>query len=127
MQKELKVLILEDHATVAELVVLTLRKAGFVVGSHLVETPDAFTAALDRQAWDVIVSDHSMPAFTGLDALRLLRTRDQKTPFIMMTANPYPELEAAVNDGGGQAFLDKCDLFELPGHIIRLCTEFHCC
>src|SRR5881396_2639989 len=69
----LRVLIVEDSDTDAELMVRALRQAGFEPDHHRVETAAAMRAALDGQAWDVVLSDYSLPGFDAMGALALLR------------------------------------------------------
>jgi two-component system sensor histidine kinase UhpB len=118
--QDLRILILEDNADFASLVEESLQQGGFTLNSLIIDTPDAFIAALAQQAWDVVLSDNRMPNFTGMDALRLLRARDTETPFILMSCMPCPSLTTLLEEGGGQYFLDKCDLFDLPEHVARL-------
>jgi DNA-binding NtrC family response regulator len=53
------------------------------VSSERVETPESMRAALETQAWDVILCDFSMPHFTALQALALLHELELDTPFII--------------------------------------------
>lgn len=113
-QREIKLLIIDDNPIVASFVAEALRVAGFTFESRLIDNAADMTAALDSRSWDVVVSDYHMPSFTGLDALRLLRSRDSQTPFILLTFCPFPGLARAVDQAGGQGCLDKCDLNKLP-------------
>ena len=49
------------------------------------DAPETFTAALARQSWDVIIADHSMPHFSGLKALALLKESGPDLPFIIVS------------------------------------------
>ncbi|MCX7153622.1 MAG: response regulator [Proteobacteria bacterium] len=40
-------------------------------------------AALALQDWDLVISDHAMPGFDSVEALRILRENDEGTPFII--------------------------------------------
>jgi len=64
----------EDSEDDAELLLLELRRGGFAVEARRVDTPAAMAEALDRQAWDVVLSDHNMPRFSSPEALEILRT-----------------------------------------------------
>ena len=55
--RQLRTLIVEDLETDAELLVRELRRGGFTVEHARVETPEAMTAALADQPWDLVVSD----------------------------------------------------------------------
>jgi len=81
----LHVLIVEDRPLDAELVVDTLQRAGFELVWDRVETEAGYRAALDRLP-DLILSDYSLPRFSGLRALELLHERSVDIPFIMISA-----------------------------------------
>src|SRR5512143_2039213 len=86
MNKELRLLILEDQVTDAELCERELKRAGLHITSHRVETRAAFEAALDQFAPDLIISDFSLPsAFDGLSALELARHKLPEVPFIFVS------------------------------------------
>src|SRR5256885_13096314 len=63
MGTPLAVLFVEDSPDDAELALRALAGGGYDVTHERVDTAAAMTAALDRRAWDVIVSDYSMPSF----------------------------------------------------------------
>jgi DNA-binding response OmpR family regulator len=69
----LRVLIVEDDATDAELVVRELKKSGFEPESRRVDTRDAFMIALEESTPDVIIYDHNLPHFSSSEALELTR------------------------------------------------------
>lgn len=50
-----------------------------------VQTGGAMKAALDHDAWDLVVSDYSMPQFDAPRALGLLRDCGLDTPFIVVS------------------------------------------
>ncbi len=56
--------------------------AGFDMTYERVESAEAMIEVLERQTWDVITSDHSMPHFSTPDALRLLKKKGLDIPFI---------------------------------------------
>ena len=77
----IRILILEDNPVDAELIVDRLRQAGIEPDWHRVETEADYTAHLDP-APDLILADYVLPAFDGLEALRLCRARYPDRPFI---------------------------------------------
>src|SRR5438309_9812393 len=82
----LRVLIAEDSEDDARLLLRELQRAGFDPAYERVDNHGAMQAALDRQAWDRVIGDSSMPAFSGPAALAPLRARDLDTPFIFVLA-----------------------------------------
>ena len=91
----LRILILEDVPTDAELVKRELRNAGIVFTSRLVDKRDDFLKQLEDFSPDIILSDYSMPQFNGMEALSLSRELDPTLPFVMVTGSINEE--TAVN------------------------------
>ena len=75
MRTPLRVLIVEDSEDDMALLVRELRRGGYDPTFELVDTPAGMTAALGKNQWDLIICDYSMPHFSGIDALSLLRTK----------------------------------------------------
>jgi CheY-like chemotaxis protein len=76
----LRVLMVEDAEEEADLLAHELTRSGYVLTFERVDTAAAMRAALERQAWDVITSDHAMPAFSAPAALAWLRPWRPKRP-----------------------------------------------
>jgi diguanylate cyclase (GGDEF)-like protein/PAS domain S-box-containing protein len=110
MTKPLNILIVEDSQDDCDLLLLELSRAGYVPHYERVETDAAMTAALDRQRWDAIVSDYSLPRFNGVDALRLLRSRDPDTPFILVSGTVGERAAVAAMKAGADDYLMKGDM-----------------
>ena len=74
----LRVLIVEDNTSDAELMLRELRRAGFEVEWHRVHTERDFLARLEEQP-DIVLSDYELPQFNGVQALGLLRATSRRT------------------------------------------------
>ena len=72
MEKELRILILEDVPADAELMERELRKGGIIFSSKKVDTKKAFLKELKEFAPDLILGDYSLPSFDGLSALAIV-------------------------------------------------------
>ncbi len=87
METSIKVLIVDDFATMRRILKNILKQLGF---RNLVEADDGTTAweVLENQTIDLIISDWNMPKMTGLELLKKVRadSRYAKTPFLMVTA-----------------------------------------
>src|SRR3989454_4902976 len=77
------------------------------------------TSALDRHAWDLVIGDYSMPAFSGPAALALLRARDPDTPFIFVSGTIGEDVAVEAMKAGAQDFLTKGNLRRLIPAIQR--------
>jgi len=69
MSPLLRILHLEDNPTDAELVRGMLEAAGVDCAIRRVETREAFQSALEREQFDLVISDFTLPSFDGLSAL----------------------------------------------------------
>jgi two-component system, cell cycle sensor histidine kinase and response regulator CckA len=119
----LRVLVVEDSEDDAALLLLELRRGGYDVSHERVDTASAMTAALDKQEWDLVVSDHSMPHFSGRAALSLLRTKESELPFIFISGTMGEEAAVAALKDGAQDYLMKSNLTRLVPAIQRELRE----
>src|SRR5215207_2290698 len=120
MGMPLKVLLVEDSEDDALLLVRMLRRGGYDPGWERVDTPAAMEAALDGGSWDLIISDHSMPAFSSLAALRLLRRKGLVgLPFIIVSGRIGEDAAVSAMKAGAQDYLMKDNLARLNSAIDR--------
>jgi signal transduction histidine kinase len=118
----LRVLIVEDDATDAELVVRELKKSGFEPESRRVDRRDLFMSALEDRIPDVIIYDHNLPHFSSSEALQLTRQRDQAIPFIIVSHAIGDEDAVALMRAGASDYLLKDRLGRL-GEAVRHALE----
>jgi PAS domain S-box-containing protein len=123
MDKLLRILIVEDSKIDAALVLDELQTGGFQPLSHRVETPEDFLKALDEEEWDVICSDYSMPRFTALAALKLLKESGLDIPFIVISGSIGEELAVQALHKGADDYLMKDNLTRLAPAITRELQE----
>lgn len=119
MRVPLRVLIAEDSEDDARLLLRELQRAGYEPTYERVDTPAAMASALDRHAWDLVIGDYSMPAFSGPAALALLRARDPDTPFIFVSGTIGEDVAVEAMKAGAQDFLTKGNLRRLIPAIQR--------
>src|SRR3990170_4349624 len=112
MPTPLRVLILEDQPTDAELILHELRRAGFDPEWQRVETEAEYLAAL-HPALDIILSDYKLPQFDGLSAVRLLRARGLDLPFIPVAGTIGEEVAVSAMKEGADDYLLKDRLTRL--------------
>jgi len=119
----LRVLVVEDSSYDAELVIEALKPGGFDPTYQRVETPQAMQAALEDQAWDVVLSDYSMPLFSGPDALTLLKETGIDIPFIIISGAIGEDIAVASLKAGAHDFLVKGQLNRLIPAVNRELRE----
>src|ERR687894_1266826 len=120
MSVALKVLLVEDSEDDALLLVRMLRRGGYDPAWERVDTPAAMEAALDGGSWDLIISDHSMPAFSSLAALGLLRHKEfVDLPFIIVSGRIGEDAAVSAMKAGAHDYLMKDNLTRLNSAIER--------
>src|SRR3990170_7987561 len=106
MNKPLKVLILEDSADDAQLLLLQLEQAGLEVQWQRVETEAAFRAALDTHP-DLILADYSLPSYSGIRALELRNELGLDIPFILVSGTMGEDIAVTAMQQGAADYLLK--------------------
>ena len=84
-QRPIRILLVEDAPADAELMLLTLRRAGLRVEHRVVQDEQAYRDALQEFKPDVVLADAKLPRFSGRRALRIARSHDPCLPVIMVT------------------------------------------
>jgi PAS domain S-box-containing protein len=87
METKIRVLHLEDNPADAELVKAALAAEGLPCEITHVLRREEFLRALEQQTFDIILSDHSLPAFDGYAAMEIVRARLPATPFLFVTGS----------------------------------------
>lgn len=102
----MKILHLEDNATDAELVRDSLQDEWPDCQMTVVATKTDCVAALQRQRYDLILSDYSLVSFSGLDGLHIARQHQPETPFIFFSGTIREETAIeAMRDGASDYVL----------------------
>jgi len=123
MSDTIRVLIVEDIPTDAELMEYELQNAGMNFSVQRVKTEEAYISALSAFLPDVILSDYSLPAFDGITALRLKLERAPDTPFIFVTGALGEELAIDLLKQGATDYILKNRLARLPVAVSRALRE----
>src|SRR3989441_10549217 len=103
MPATVRILIVEDDPQDAALAEREVRRADIFCTFRRVETRDAMAEALREFVPDVIVTDHSLPAFDARGALQLAQQLSPGTPVIVVTGRvgDEPALQYLQAGGGG--------------------------
>jgi two-component system sensor histidine kinase NreB len=117
MEQPLKILLLEDSSTDAELIKRFLLKERMDCEFRLAIDRETFLEALDEFSPGVILSDNSMPQFNASEALKISRQRDQHIPFIMVTGTMSEEFAASIIKQGADDYILKDRMNRLPAAI----------
>jgi PAS domain S-box-containing protein len=123
MNTPLRALIIEDSEDDCQLLKSHLTRGGYEVTSERVETAEAMSAALERGGWDIIISDHRMPQFSSLAALKLYKERGCDLPFIVVSGSIGEELAVTAMKGGAHDYIMKDNLTRLVPAVARELRE----
>src|SRR5713226_7273430 len=85
MKSPLQILSLEDDPADADLILATLAQANINCEAVKVETEPDFLYALEQGTFDLILSNHSLPSFDGLSALKIALGKAPGVPFIFVS------------------------------------------
>jgi two-component system cell cycle sensor histidine kinase/response regulator CckA len=122
MGKSLNVLMAEDSDADAELIEFELRNAGFDLKCTRVQTEQAFLEELAKRP-DIILSDYSMPQFSGLRAAQLTRESSLGVPFILISGTVGEEVAVEAMKRGATDYLLKDRLVRLGQAVERALLE----
>jgi len=124
MINSLKIIHIEDVPSDAELVERTLKKSGILFEKVVVDTKEDYIHALDDFHPDIILSDHSLPTFNSLEALKILKQSGKDIPFILITSTVSEEFAVSVIKEGASDYVLKDRLQRLPNAIINAVEKF---
>jgi two-component system chemotaxis response regulator CheY len=108
MDTSIKVLVVDDFATMRRIVKGVLKQLGF---SEIIEAEDGDVALkeLKKENVGLIVSDWNMPNMTGLDLLKAVKedTKLKDIPFLMVTAEGQKENVVQAVQAGVSNYIVK--------------------
>jgi signal transduction histidine kinase len=115
----LRALLIEDNPDDAELVLRELRRGGYEPTALRVQTAADLTDAATHDSWDVIISDYSMPGFSGPEAFAIVRGLNLDVPFIIVSGTVGEEVAVESMRAGVHDFLLKGALHRLVAAVER--------
>ncbi len=125
MTKTLRTLLIEDSEDDAKLLTRELKKGTYKPVVKRVETPTDMKNALQKEQWDVIISDYKLPQFNGFEALKLLKETKQDLPFIVVSGKIGEETAVKIMKAGAHDYIKKENLFRLNPAITRELEDAH--
>jgi PAS domain S-box-containing protein len=123
MERRLRVLVVEDTADDAELMILALRQGGLDPTWERVETADALKAALATGPWDAVLSDYTLPSFGATAALEVVRAADLDLPFLVVSGTVGEEVAVGTMRAGANDYVLKHNLTRLAPAVAREVRE----
>jgi diguanylate cyclase (GGDEF)-like protein/PAS domain S-box-containing protein len=123
IEESLHILLVEDLASDAELEIRELRRSGLIFDARIVETETDFRRELDGFSPDVILSDFSLPRFSGMAALTISRELRPDIPFIFVSGTIGEENAVAALRNGATDYVLKTNLKRFPAAVRRAISE----
>lgn len=122
-ENSLRILLVEDLASDAELELRELRRSGLAFDARIVETEVDFRRELGGFEPDIILSDFSLPRFSGMAALAIARDLRPDLPFIFVSGTIGEENAVAALRSGATDYVLKTNLQRFPSAVRRAISE----
>src|SRR5579872_4094911 len=119
----IRILLLEDDPADEKLTLHKLREADIDFTWDVARNSTQFTKTVAAQTYDVILGDYNLPGWTGLDALRWLRSSGYDMPFILVTGTLGDEVAVQCMKAGISDYVLKDKLEHLPFALRRAMEE----
>lgn len=123
MAANLRILILEDNQSDADLLQRELKKSGLVFIPEIVQTRSEFENALQNFNPDIILSDYSLPAFDAVSAFHIKQKIFPLIPFIIVSGVIGEENAVELIKNGVTDYTPKDKLFTLSTKINRALND----
>ncbi|MEI9937817.1 MAG: ATP-binding protein [Pseudomonadota bacterium] len=123
MNNPLRVLIVDDSQADATLILRALGEGGRVIESERVDSAESMRNALQRVEWDAVVCDWSMPGFSALEALGVVKQLGLDIPFIIASGTIGEDIAVLGLRAGAHDYVVKDKLMRLVPAIEREMRE----
>ncbi|HSA54337.1 MAG TPA: response regulator, partial [Gemmatimonadaceae bacterium] len=114
MTEYLRVLIVEDSPEDTRQLIRVLSRGGYAPVYERVDSQASMERALERESWDLVISDHSVHDFDALAALNVLRASERDIPFILMSGTIGERRAVQLMKAGAHDYIDKTR----PGRLL---------
>lgn len=119
----IRVLTVEDSEDDTLLLLREFRRGGYEPIYRRVETREELEDALATQTWDIVISDYTLPKFSGLMALEVVQSQKLDLPFIIVSGNVGEEIAVDAMKAGAHDYLMKDNLTRLIPAVERELRE----
>jgi len=120
---QLSILLVEDSAVDAELVADMLVESGILAVFERAEDEEGLIALLTGKRFDIVLSDLSMPGFSGMRALEVVREVHPSMPFVFVSGTMGEELAVQALQQGAADYILKHTPGRLPSAVARAVRE----
>jgi phosphoserine phosphatase RsbU/P len=114
MDNKLKILLVEDSETDADLLTRFLKKQGVDFSFTRIWNKTDFDIAIKNTNFDIVIADNTLPQFSGMEAFRILKNENYNIPFIMVTGTVTEDVLTEYAKEGIDDYFLKENLLRLP-------------
>ena len=107
MSAKLCILLVEDLDDDAFLLIWELKNGGYEIEYEQVYNAEQMIRGLDNRNWDIVITDYSLPGFSGLAGLEILNQRDEYIPAIMVSGKMGEEAAVEAMKAGANDYIIK--------------------
>src|ERR1035437_7532599 len=123
MEKPIRILIIEDNESDAALIIRHLKKAERDITCEVIDTALQMESALEKQEWDFVICDFTLPQFNALQALRILPATKIDIPFIVVSGTEGEETAVGLMKAGVHEYIMTENLSRLVPVLNRELLE----
>ncbi|MDQ7065563.1 MAG: response regulator [candidate division KSB1 bacterium] len=123
MKTKLRVLMVEDYEDDAILIMRLLQRGGFDLEWQRVDNRADLLRALDQGPWDLMITDYSLPGFSGKEVLEIYKQRKLDFPFIMVSGTIGEDIAVEAMKAGAHDYIMKDNLKRLVPAVKREIKE----
>jgi len=121
--KNLKILNLEDNPNDTDLIKETLEDGSVECEIARVETEEEFLSACNKDCFDLILADYSLPSFDGLSALEIAKRKCPDIPFIFVSGKMGEDIAVESLKNGAVDYILKSNFKRLVSSVRRALKE----
>jgi PAS domain S-box-containing protein len=119
----LRILHLEDDPKDAELIQSSLEAEGIPCDITCVDNPTQFRGSLERNDFDLVLADYTLPTFDGISALRVAKDVSPDVPFIFVSGTLGEDVAVEALKLGATDFVSKTRLSRMAPAVRRALRE----
>jgi signal transduction histidine kinase len=122
-KQRLRLLLVEDSPSDAEIEITELRRNGFDVSADVADNGNRVRELLSVSSYDLILADYRLPDFSGLETLSIVRENNLSTPVILVTGALNSETAVECVKQGVTDYVLKDHLARLSTSVRRALDE----
>ena len=120
---KLRVLVVEDSAADAELILRKLERSGFKVAGEVVQTAEEFTQKVKDKSPDIVLADYNLGHWRGMEALEIMRREGLDIPLIVVSGSLGDVMAVECIKQGARITCSRILSRACPNQCVGLCAK----